>query len=155
MAQALGLAVMPWSPLKFGVLSGKYARAGGSGRATTFGLPIGEREHVLIDALRAIAETHHTSTAAVALAWLSAQPGVGPVTIGARTLEQLDDNLQSLDIALSADETAELDRLTTPASTSISRIVARALPAIQNGLTVNGISSPRSPLAPASDEDRY
>ncbi|CAB3763148.1 aldo/keto reductase [Paraburkholderia humisilvae] len=155
MAQTLGLAVMPWSPLKAGLLSGKYARAGGTGRATTFGIPIGEREHVLVDALRAIADKHDTSAAAVALAWLSTQPGVGPVIIGARTLDQFDENVQSLDIALSADEIAELERMTTPAPTSLTQIIARARAAIQNGLTVNGFSSTKSPLAPTTDEDRY
>jgi aryl-alcohol dehydrogenase-like predicted oxidoreductase len=155
MAQTFGLAVMPWAPLKYGVLSGRYSRGGGSGRATAFGIPIGEREHALIDALRAIAERHHASAAAVALAWLSAQPGVGPVTIGARTLEQLDDNLSSLDIALTADESAELDRMTTPAPTALTRIIAQARPAIQHGLTVNGVASVSSPLAPASDDERY
>ncbi|CAB3761301.1 aldo/keto reductase [Paraburkholderia solisilvae] len=155
MAQTLGLAVMPWAPLKSGVLSGKYARSGGSGRATVFGIPIGEREHVLIDALRAIADKHHTSVAAVALAWLSTQPGVGPVIIGARTLEQLDENVQSLDVALAADEIAELGRMTAPAPTSLSQIIAQARPAIQNGLTVNGFPSTASPFAPTTDDDRY
>jgi aryl-alcohol dehydrogenase-like predicted oxidoreductase len=156
MAETFGLAVMPWSPLKSGVLSGKYARAGGgAGRVTTFGTPIGEHEHVLIDALRAIAEKHRTSIAGVALAWASAQPGIGPLIIGARTLGQLDENLQSLAIALSPDDIAELERMTTPAPTAISRIAAQARAAIQGGLTVNGFATTPSPLAPTSDADRY
>lgn len=155
MAQTFGLAVMPWAPLKYGLLSGRYSRDGGNGRATAFGIPIGEREHAVIDALRAIGERHHTSVAAIALAWLSAQPGVGPVTIGARTLEQLDDNLSSLDIALTREEIAELDQMTTPPATALTRIIERARPAIQHGLTVNGVASVPSPLAPASDDERY
>ncbi|GAB2903356.1 hypothetical protein GCM10027093_45710 [Paraburkholderia jirisanensis] len=103
MAQAFGLAIMPWAPLKFGVLSGNYTRACDSAeRPSTFGMPMRERERELIETLRAVAERHRTSVAAVALAWLSALPGDGPVIIGARTLEWLDELLESLIDALRA-----------------------------------------------------
>jgi aryl-alcohol dehydrogenase-like predicted oxidoreductase len=72
-----GIALVPWSPLKNGFLSGKYRRGAAvtdSARAAFVGGP-SEDEYTVVDAVAAIADEHGTSSAAVALAWLRARPG--------------------------------------------------------------------------------
>src|SRR3954471_16139056 len=97
MALELGLGVTPWSPLRGGVLSGKYtrenaktARADRGERVTQF---LDERTFAIIDELARLAATHGTNSAAVALAWVQGRPGVASTIIGARRLDQLEQNL--------------------------------------------------------------
>ena len=159
MARELGLGVVPWSPLKRGLLSGKYTRANAAGektgRASLFGFPLGDREYALIDELSAIASQHDTAVAAVALAWVQARPGVAATIIGARTLQQLESNLAALDVLLSAEEVAKLDALSTPPKTFTSGLETGSRMYMQNGITINGVTAPEWPLAPTSDEERY
>jgi aryl-alcohol dehydrogenase-like predicted oxidoreductase len=114
-----GLGVMVWSPLAGGLLSGKFARDGkgpeGSRRAV-FDFPPVERERAfdVVDAMRPIAKAHDVSVARVALAWLLQRKGVMSVIIGAKTVEQLDDNLDAAKLALSAEEIAALDKVSAP-----------------------------------------
>lgn len=122
-----GLGLLPWSPLAGGWLTGKYRResvpAGktrvGDNPARQFqGWDLrSNNEHTwqIIDALRAIADAHHASSAQVALAWLAAQPGVTSVILGARTVEQLTDNLGAANLALTAAEEKQLADLSRPA----------------------------------------
>jgi aryl-alcohol dehydrogenase-like predicted oxidoreductase len=111
-----GLGVMVWSPLAGGLLSGKFARDGkgpeGSRRAV-FDFPPVERERAfdIVDAMRPIAEAHGVSVARVALAWLLQRKGVMSVIIGAKTVEQLDDNLAAAKLTLSAEDVATLDKV--------------------------------------------
>jgi aryl-alcohol dehydrogenase-like predicted oxidoreductase len=159
MAQELGLGVTPWSPLRNGILSGKYTRANAgnseTGRAALRGVPLGEREYTLIDTLAEIARTHETSIVAIALAWVQGRAGVTSTIIGVRTLDQLDDNLKALDVVLSADDVAKLDARSQPPVTFTSINEAMARPGIQNGLTVNGITAPIFAMAPQSAAERY
>jgi aryl-alcohol dehydrogenase-like predicted oxidoreductase len=109
-----GLGVMVWSPLAGGFLSGKYTRekrGGNDSRRTTFDFPPVDKERAydIIDAMEKIAKAHVTSVARVALAWLLGRKGVMSVIIGAKTVEQLDDNLAAADLTLTADEIAALD----------------------------------------------
>lgn len=114
--QRFGLGILPWSPLASGFLSGKYARnqpppAGvrlekWKERFADFAT---DRGWCMIDALNAIAKEKATTTAAVALAWLLAKPAVTSVIFGARTLDQLDDNLKVADVKLSAEDVKKLD----------------------------------------------
>src|SRR5271163_4414630 len=111
-----GLGVMVWSPLAGGLLSGKFTREGvksNDARRVAFDFPPVDKErgYDIIDAMRPIAQAHDASVARVALAWLLARKGVMSVIIGAKTLEQLDDNLASTKLELSAGEIAELDRV--------------------------------------------
>jgi aryl-alcohol dehydrogenase-like predicted oxidoreductase len=111
-----GLGVMVWSPLAGGFLSGKFNRDGGKpndARRAAFDFPPVDKERAydIVDAMRPIAQAHDASVARVALAWLLARKGVMSVIIGAKTLEQLDDNLASTKLELSAGEIAELDRV--------------------------------------------
>jgi len=108
------LAILPWSPLAGGVLSGKFSRDGagptGSRRAT-FDFPPIDRERTfrVVDVMRPIAQSHSTSVSRVALAWLLHQSAVTSVIIGARTLEQLADNLGAADLKLTPDDLTALN----------------------------------------------
>jgi aryl-alcohol dehydrogenase-like predicted oxidoreductase len=109
--QNLGLLV--WSPLAGGFLSGKFTRDGGdeAARRATFDFPPINKEKAfdIIDVLTTIARARGTTVAQIALAWLLAQPVTTSVIIGARRLDQLEDNLKSVDVALTADELKALD----------------------------------------------
>ena len=116
-----GIGLLPWSPLAGGWLSGKYQRD----EAPTGNTRLGEnpqrgmeawearngdeRTWAVLDAVSAIADAHDASRSQVALAWLLARPAVTSVILGARTVEQLEDNLGAADLVL---DPAELDTLT-------------------------------------------
>jgi aryl-alcohol dehydrogenase-like predicted oxidoreductase len=109
--QRLGLLV--WSPLAGGFLSGKFTRVGGddTARRASFDFPPIDKERgfAILDVLTEVARAHAASVAQVALAWVLAQEAVTSVIIGARKLSQLDDNLKSIDLQLSAAELQALD----------------------------------------------
>jgi aryl-alcohol dehydrogenase-like predicted oxidoreductase len=116
-----GVGILVWSPLAGGLLSGKYRRGEqgpeGSRQLTTWGEPPVYDEDALydtVDVLVEIAEGHGVSAAQVALAWLLERPGVSSVIVGARTEEQLVDNLRAADLRLSDDERARLDEVSRP-----------------------------------------
>ncbi|HEY4125671.1 MAG TPA: aldo/keto reductase [Rhizomicrobium sp.] len=110
--QKVGLMV--WSPLAGGLLSGKFG-PGSNGpedaRRAKFDFPPVDRDRAwkCIDAMREVGKAHDVSVARVALAWVLAKPFVTTVIIGAKTLEQLDDNLAASTLTLSKDEIAKLD----------------------------------------------
>jgi aryl-alcohol dehydrogenase-like predicted oxidoreductase len=110
------LAILPWSPLAGGFLSGKFSRdsKGPEGaRRASFDFPPIDRERAfnVIDAMRPIAEAHDASVARVALSWLVHQPHVTSVIIGAKNRDQLEDNLAAAELKLSAQELETLDRV--------------------------------------------
>ena len=89
-----------------------------------------------------------TTVARVALAWVRMKPGVTSTIIGARRLSQLDDNVQSLDVTLSAEELARLDALTKPVF-GFPQSMQPMFPAIHNGgTTVNGVHEPLMMMQP-------
>jgi aryl-alcohol dehydrogenase-like predicted oxidoreductase len=102
MAQAMGLGVTPWGPMAAGVLSGKYSRHNmkpeSPGRAANLAKHSNEQVYNTLDVLAAVAKRRDTSSARVALAWVRARPGVAAPILGARTLEQLKDNLAALEL---------------------------------------------------------
>jgi aryl-alcohol dehydrogenase-like predicted oxidoreductase len=108
---------MVWSPLAGGLLSGKYDLSGesakGEGRRAAFDFPPVDlaRAAPLIDAMRAMGNARGVSVARIALAWLLYQPVVSTVIVGAKRADQLADNIAACDVELTADELAELDRL--------------------------------------------
>jgi aryl-alcohol dehydrogenase-like predicted oxidoreductase len=116
-----GLGVMVWSPLAGGLLSGKYRR-GEQGPEGARGLsdwdepPVRDPEALydIVDVLVEIARARGVSAAQVALAWLLGRPGVSTVVIGARTDEQLADNIAAAGLDLSGDERARLDEVSAP-----------------------------------------
>lgn len=114
MLQSEGLGLLVWSPLAGGLLSGKYTRntRGEAGsRRTTFDFPPVqlERAYDAIDAMAEIARGKGVSVAQIALAWLLHQPVVTSVIIGAKRVEQLEDNLAAASVRLTAEELAALD----------------------------------------------
>lgn len=114
--EAERLALMVWSPLAGGLLTGKFTREGRGpqdARRASFDFPPVNRERVFdcVDAMRKIAETRGISIARVALAYVLAKPFVTTVIIGARSLQQLDDNLAATAVKLTAQELAKLDEV--------------------------------------------
>lgn len=146
-AHALGLGVTPWSPLAGGVLSGKYTRhdqqPADSGRATLGrSTHLSEATSALLDLLADIATTLDTSVASVALAWVRQQPPVTTTLIGARTVEQLEGNLGSLQIDIPADDLTRLNEITTPdLGFPFDFLRATARNWQQAGTTINGTTS--------------
>jgi len=110
------LAILPWSPLAGGLLSGKFKRdaQGPEGaRRATFDFPPMDKERAfnVIDAMRPIADAHDVSVARVAIAWLLAKPAVTSVIIGARNESQLHDNIAATGLKLTAAELETLDQV--------------------------------------------
>ncbi|MDT4989190.1 MAG: hypothetical protein QOI74_3284 [Micromonosporaceae bacterium] len=113
-----GLGVLVWSPLAGGLLSGKYRRdteaPAGSRQLTDWNEPpVYDREKLYdtVEVLVSIGEDHGVSAAQVALAWLLGRPAVTSLIIGARTVEQLADNLAAADLVLTDDDRRRLDEV--------------------------------------------
>ncbi len=159
MASEFGLGVTPWSPLKGGILTGKYTRdkhpEKGEGRYKEDSRYLTETTYKIVDALGAIGKEVGATPAQVALAWVIARPGVTSTIIGARKLEHLDANLAALDVKLTEGQIAKLDELSKPKLNFPHDFLDGVKTAIQNGTTVNGDSRDPWPLSPEGDEDRY
>jgi aryl-alcohol dehydrogenase-like predicted oxidoreductase len=121
-----GLGLLPWSPLGGGWLSGKYRRDEAPDRSTRLGEgrhhgveafeirnPL-QRTWDVVAALQDIARERGSSAAQVALAWMHDRPGVTSVILGARTLDQLTDNLGAVGLRLTPEETSHLDAASDP-----------------------------------------
>lgn len=112
--QKLGLMV--WSPLAGGLLSGKYRRnqeGPEDSRRVSFDFPPVDKEKAfdIIEVMHPLAEEKGISVAQLALAWLLHQPVVTSVIIGAKKIEQLEDNLKAIDVVLSEDDLTKLDEV--------------------------------------------
>ena len=142
LAAASGLGIVPWSPLAYGLLTGKYDRAAveaagprasglpreaaepgaehpeGDKRldgANPFGdMLFTPRNWTIVDALRRVAAETGQSQARVALAWVAGRPGVASTLMGVSRAEQLADNIAALDIVLEPDHRAALDAVSAP-----------------------------------------
>ena len=115
-AQDQGLGILVWSPLAGGLLSGKFKQdiAGPEGaRRTTFDFPPVDRQRAFraVEAMRPIAATHNVSVARVALAWVLQQSGVTSVIVGAKSQEQLADNIAAGELQLSEGDLAALNEV--------------------------------------------
>lgn len=114
MMQDQGVGLMVWSPLAGGLLSGKFG-PGSNGpegaRRTGFDFPPVNRDRAwaCVDVMREVAQAHDATVARVALAWVLTKPFVTTVIIGAKRLDQLEDNIAAADLTLTADEIAALD----------------------------------------------
>jgi aryl-alcohol dehydrogenase-like predicted oxidoreductase len=114
--QSEKLGLMVWSPLAGGLLSGKYNQDGKGpedGRRLSFDFPPVDKTRAFscLEVLGEVAKAHRVSVARIAIAWLLHKPAVMSVIIGAKTLDQLNDNLAATDITLSAEEMAKLDEV--------------------------------------------
>jgi aryl-alcohol dehydrogenase-like predicted oxidoreductase len=137
--QALGMGLVAWSPLGFGMLTGKYGREkladfgaagsvpnkggetaveGSDGRLNGDnpygGMLFTEGNFHIVDELRAVAEELGRPMAQVALAWVTSRPGVSSVLMGASRPEQVTQNAASLDIVLAPEQLARLDAAGAP-----------------------------------------
>jgi len=114
MAQSEGVAILPWSPLAGGLLSGKFdpdVKGPEGARRTQFDFPPVDRARLpgVLSALRVVAEATDSSVARVALAWQLTRPFVTSVIIGAKSREQLVDNLAATEAKLSVEHVNRLD----------------------------------------------
>jgi aryl-alcohol dehydrogenase-like predicted oxidoreductase len=122
-----GLGLLPWSPLGGGWLTGKYRRNQRPEGATRLGEDPErgveaydrrnerERTWAVLEAVQAVAEQQGMSMAQIALGWLVDRPAVASVILGARTLEQLKDNLAAADLHLTDEDRARLNAASDPA----------------------------------------
>ena len=159
MATELGLGVTPWSPLRGGVLTGKYTRENVSqaapGRGARVTASLNEQTFAVLDELHKVTEEVGAPPAAIALAWVQSKPGVTSTIIGARTLDQLEQNLAGLDVTLSETHIAALDKVSEPTLHFPLAFLQMANTIMHGGATVNGEPSESWPMAPGPDEDRY
>lgn len=125
MARTYGYAIIPWSPLAGGLLTGKYKRGKAAPEGSRFAnvannprmaSRLTDAVYDVNDALREIASAKNASVAQVSLAWAAQQPGVTSPIIGPRTMEQLEDNLGAADVALSSEDLAKIDEIVAPGS---------------------------------------
>lgn len=108
------MGLLVWSPLAGGLLSGKFgpgAQTEEGSRRTHFDFPPVDLDRAwpCVEQMRVMADARGVSVARIALAWLLAKPHVTSVIIGAKRVEQLEDNLAAVDVALTEDELARLD----------------------------------------------
>lgn len=120
------VGLLPWSPLAGGWLTGKYERGSAPTGATRLGEdpergmeawgPRSEDDFTwnVIDTVKAVATETDADPAAVALAWLDAQPAVTSTILGARTVDQLEKNLAAVELELSAEQLARLTDVSVP-----------------------------------------
>jgi aryl-alcohol dehydrogenase-like predicted oxidoreductase len=116
-----GLGVLVWSPLAGGALSGKYTRQTPAPAGTRLTQewaepPVRDEEALwrIVDVLLEVAAAHGVSAAQVALAWTLTRPGISTLIVGARTEEQLADNLAAVDLKLEDSELARLEEVSRP-----------------------------------------
>jgi aryl-alcohol dehydrogenase-like predicted oxidoreductase len=135
MAAALGLGVLPWSPLGGGVLTGKYTRSDVTGSSessvsSTRSGVIASSGHLTVrsieiaEVVRAVAQEIGATPSQVAIAWTLANNAVTSPVIGARTLLQAEDNLGALDVVLSPEHLDRLDQASAPSPVFPDRFVA-------------------------------
>lgn len=158
-AREAGMAIMPWSPLAGGFLSGKYSRdsTGGNGRLSgpnPFGdTKFTDRNWQILDVLKTVSEEVRRPVAEVALAWVVARPGVTSTLIGASRLSQIESNIASTDIALTRDQMERLDGVSTPAVGFSASLTSPAIRRMVFG--GHSVSSQHSSHANAGSEDAY
>ncbi|MBI9086781.1 MAG: aldo/keto reductase [Desulfobacterales bacterium] len=114
LAESEGLALMPWSPLAGGFLSGKYSRSkqkAGNSRRDEFDFPPlnKEKAYDIIDAMTDVGKEHDVSVAQIALAWLMKKNSVTSIIMGAKNKNQLNENIASSGVSLSDEEMEKLD----------------------------------------------
>jgi aryl-alcohol dehydrogenase-like predicted oxidoreductase len=129
MAQTYGLAIMPWSPLARGFLSGKYQRgqeipagsrleSDGQSQSDAFrkrtAKHFSDLAYNVLDTVNTLAAEKAVTSTQLALSWVMRQPGVTSPIIGPRTMAHLEDNLKAVDVAFSADDLARLDEAVAP-----------------------------------------
>jgi aryl-alcohol dehydrogenase-like predicted oxidoreductase len=119
MARTYGLAIIPWSPLAGGLLTGKYQRGQELPEGARFSdvnnpiyrARLNERIYDVIEGLQPIADAKGCTLSQLSLAWVLHQPGVTAPIIGPRTMEQYDDNVKALDVEITEDDRKQINRI--------------------------------------------
>lgn len=165
MAIEMGMGVTPWSPLKGGLLSGKYPKDAQPGTPPAPGSKAGrgdwvlrhntERAQAVTEALKAFAAQLHCTPSQLALAWVQSRAGVTSTIIGVRSMEQLTDNLKALEVRLLPEHLAKLDELTRPTLPFPHSFLLNVRSVFQGGTTINGEPSEVWGLGPKTDLERH
>jgi aryl-alcohol dehydrogenase-like predicted oxidoreductase len=146
MAKAYGMGIAAWSPLKSGLLGGRYRRGdlaaldGGDGRSSFVRRALDERALTIIDELFAIAEARGAPVAHVALAWLHAQPCIEMILTGPSSIAQLEQNAGAAALTLEADELARLDAASRPPLPYPADFARRSHSSVSAGTRINGVT---------------
>jgi aryl-alcohol dehydrogenase-like predicted oxidoreductase len=159
MAMEMGMGVTPWSPLKGGILTGKYTRENQGkvepGRGGWVSNWLGERVYSMVDVLRQAAADLGCTPSQVALAWVQSRPGVSSTIIGARTVDQLTDNLGALEVKLSGKHLEALGEVSKPQFPFPHEFLRFTANSTQGGTVINGRPSEAWHLSPKSDSERW
>lgn len=160
MARDLGIGVTPWSPLKFGVLTGKYRHKKIDKEKVERGTWVTSvlddpKCMAVVDAVMQIARELNITPANVALAWVQAQQGMASTIIGARTLKQLQENITALDVKLRPQDMILLNDVSKPKLNFPADFLQGVDPFNNGGTTINGEYFPAIDLAPKNDNERY
>jgi aryl-alcohol dehydrogenase-like predicted oxidoreductase len=127
MTRKFGLGNIVWSPLEGGWLTGKYRRSTGNPKDSNRSAawigdldnPKFERRLDIVEELIPLAEAKGTSLARFANAWALSNPAVSSVIIGPRTMDQLEDSLGVVDVEITPDDRAAVDRLVPPGTSAL------------------------------------
>lgn len=159
MAEELGLGITPWGPLRGGALSGKYKRAdkgkheaGRGARVTSY---LDDKTFDLLDLMEKIANELGTTVSRVALAWVQGRTAVASTIIGARTMEQLEENVGALEVRLTAGHVETLDKATKPSLPFPTDMLGAVPSFAYGGTTINGTPSKAWPQSPQNDSERF
>ena len=123
MAQTYGMGIIPWSPLGGGMLTGKYQRGQPMPEGSRFenvaqnpiwSRRMNDRMYDIVEGLEPLAREKGSTMSQLALAWNVQQPGVTSPIIGPRTMEQLEDNLGALDVTVTDEDRAAIDKVIPP-----------------------------------------
>jgi len=132
MALSEDIGIMPWSPLAGGFLSGKFTRknpVAGNSRRDMFDFPPlnKEKAYDIIDVMEEMAGRYKVSVATIALNWVISQKGITSTIIGAKSLDQLNDNIKAVDLKLSTSDLKQLDECSALSSEYPGWMVNRQL----------------------------
>lgn len=157
MAREMGMGVTPWSPLKGGILTGKYTRDSvpEQGRYGKDSKHMNDRTFAIVDELVRIGEELNASPAQVALAWVQNKPGVDSTIIGARKIDQLEDNLGAIDVRLTSEQAAALDEASDFEPIFPQRFLPSVSHIFMGGTNIEGQQSDVWDMAPQSPDEIY
>ncbi|SMC63642.1 aldo/keto reductase [Chryseobacterium sp. YR221] len=160
MALEMGLGVMPWSPLKEGLLSGKYTRENKGQKMSQrnnnrLSPELSEGAYEIIDKLHMIAKERNMPVSAIAISWVMQQRGVSSTLLGARTLDQLKENIKASELKLSEEDLELLNVLSMPQLPFPYNLLSGAVDILQAGTSINGIRSKVAEILPQNDKERY
>jgi len=130
MALTFGMAIIPWSPLAGGFLTGKYKRNQIRPKGSRYdrqdnswcGRLFSDASFDILEGVKKISEEKDCTVSQLALAWCAQQPGITSPIIGPRTLQQLKDNLGSLNVEITKQDLEKIDSLAAPGMATVQHI---------------------------------